>query len=160
VERACPDASPDDAFFDGEADSLPLGRLLPRVGSAVDHHYQRLVAEHGLTPTALGVLGVLGRADGLSHRELAGRLRLTPATLTPVVDGLEAAGEVRRARDGADRRVVRLWLTATGRDRVAVAACRVAAGLRARLPPPPAGHEDAIRRYLLAVLDAVRDDGR
>jgi MarR family transcriptional regulator, organic hydroperoxide resistance regulator len=116
------------------------------------------VGEHGLTPTALGVLDVLGRGDGLSHRELAGRLGLTPATLTPVVDALEAAGEVRRARDAADRRVVRLWLTAAGRDRVVAASGRVAARLQDRLPSPSPAHEEAIRGYLLAVLAAVRDD--
>ncbi len=56
--------------------------------------------------------------------------------------------------------LVRLWITAAGRDRVAAVAGRVAAGMRDRMPAPPAGHEETIRRYLVAVLDAVRDDGR
>ena len=134
----------------------PLEVLLSRAGAAVVRHRRRLAAQHDLTPTAIAVLAALdgdpagGESGGApSHRELAGRLGLSPATLTPVVDVLETAGEVRRARDTIDRRVVRLHRTAAGGARLA------AAQLPARLPRPTPELEPAVRAYLLAVLAAV-----
>jgi len=148
----------DEAFFECRPELMPLGKLLPWVGSAVSRSYQRAVAEHGLTPTALGVLGTLGHHDGLSHRELAGRLGLTPATLTPVVDALETAGELSRHRDPADRRVVRLSVTPAGRERLMTAFAHVAMRMRERMPRPTPEHAEIVREYLLAVLAAAGDE--
>jgi DNA-binding MarR family transcriptional regulator len=127
-----------------------LEALLPRVGAAVGRHRQRVAARHGLTPTALDVLSALGTDRAPSHRELARRLRLSPATLTPVLDALEAAGDLLRERDPVDRRVVRLRRTAAGGQRVAAA---TRAG--PRLPRPAPEIEPAVRSYLLTVLAAA-----
>jgi MarR family transcriptional regulator, organic hydroperoxide resistance regulator len=131
----------------------PLEVLLSRVGAAVTRHRRRQAARHGLTPTAIAVLAALdagsGRGAAPSHRELAGTLGLSPATLTPVVDALEAAGEVRRERDRTDRRVVRLHPTAAGRTHLA------GAHSPSSLPRPAPEIEPAVRAYLLAVLAAV-----
>jgi DNA-binding MarR family transcriptional regulator len=131
--------------------------LLSRAGAAVVRHRRRLAAQHGLTPTAIAVLAALDSdADSdtdlggePSHRELAGRLGLSPATLTPVLDALETAGEVRRERDGTDRRIVRLHRTAAGRAHLA------SAQSPSRLPQPTPELEPPLRAYLLAVLAAV-----
>ncbi len=133
---------------------VPLEVLLPRVGAAVVRYRRRLTAAHGRTPTAVAVLAALDDpADAPSHRELAGRLGLSPATLTPVLDALEDAGEVRRERDRVDRRVVRLHRTPAGRARLA------AARPPARLPLPAPEVEPAVRAYLLAVLAAAEAPG-
>ncbi len=129
---------------------VPLEVLLPRVGAAVARYRRRLTAAHGRTPTAVAVLAALDDpADAPSHRELAGRLGLSPATLTPVLDALEEAREVRRERDRLDRRVVRLHRTPAGRARLA------AARPPTRLPLPAPEVEPAVRAYLLAVLAAA-----
>lgn len=148
----------------------PLEVLLERVGAAVARHRRRSAAAHGLTPTAMAVLAALGgggadgpddpdrvrssvaAADAPSHRELAGRLGLSPATLTPVLDALEAAGEVRRERDSADRRVVRLHGTTAGRIRLARAPST-------RLPQTDPEVAPAVRAWLLAVLAAAEAPG-
>ncbi len=145
-------------FFEADPEHMPLGKLVSWTGGALARYYQRTVAGHGLTSTSIGVLGVLGHRDGLSHRELAGHLGVTPATLTPVVDVLEAAGELRRDRDPDDRRVVRLSITQVGRERMVEAFACVAATFRDRMPHPPPEEEQVIRRYLLAVLAAVTED--
>ncbi|WP_214404197.1 MarR family winged helix-turn-helix transcriptional regulator [Pseudonocardia lacus] len=131
--------------------------LLPRVGDAVARCHRALLAEHGLSPTALVLLTELDRRGGLSHRELAARLGRTPATLTPVVDALERAGDVGRARDARDRRVVRLSLTDEGRERLRRATAAVAARLPSRLPAPRPEHVGPVRDYLVSVLVALRD---
>jgi DNA-binding MarR family transcriptional regulator len=131
---------------------VPLEELLVRAGAAADRRRRRLAAGYGLTPTAIAVLTELGPSDAPSHRELAAALRLSPTTLTPVLDALEAAGAVRRERDTADRRVVRVRRTAAGRERLAAV---TAPDPQASLPRPDPRHEPAVRAYLLAVLAAV-----
>jgi DNA-binding MarR family transcriptional regulator len=145
-------------WFDADPRRMPLGKLLPWTGAALSRYYQRSVAEHGLTQTSIGVLGVLAHAEAaVSHRELAAHLGVTPATLTPVIDALEAAGDLARERDPADRRVVRLTITERGRERMITAFREVEATHRDRMPHPPPEHEAIIREYLLAVLAAVTD---
>jgi DNA-binding MarR family transcriptional regulator len=50
-----------------------------------------------------------------THREIARRCWVRPATLTGIVDALERDGLVARRRSGRDRRQVRLELTDEGR---------------------------------------------
>ena len=83
-------------WIDADPQRMPLGRLLAWTGQSVGAYYRRTVAAHGLSATGLRALGVLGEGDPLSHRDLAGRLGVTPATLTPVIDALAGAGAVRR----------------------------------------------------------------
>ena len=154
----------------------PLEVLLERAGTAVTRRRRRIAAARGLRPTAMAVLDALdrvdadgpgcansggsadgpgsadgrraGAADAPSHRELAGRLRLSPATLTPVLDALEAAGELRRERDRTDRRIVRLYRTLGRRTGSAPAPL-------APLPLPDPQVDPAVRSWLLAVLAAA-----
>lgn len=133
-----------------------LDRLIVRTGLALQRLTRRAAAAHGLSVTALAVLAALVEVDALSHRDLAGHLRLAPATLTPVLDALEADGALTRVRDGADRRVVRVAITRHGRDRHATAAAGVARAVGA-LPGPAREEEALIRLHLVSLLDAMDD---
>jgi DNA-binding MarR family transcriptional regulator len=132
----------------------PLDQLLVRAGQELRRFTHRAAAAHGLSATGLEVLAALAELDDLSHRDLAGRLRLAPATLTPVLDALEAAGALTRVRDGTDRRIVRVSITQTGRDRCAAAAAGVADAV-GTLPAPSPEQAAMIRAHLLDLLDAV-----
>ncbi len=132
----------------------PLERLLVRTGQALQRFIHRVVAAQGLSVTALEVLGALIEHDGCSHRDLAGRLRLAPATLTPVLDSLEAAGALIRVRDGVDRRVVRVSITDPGRERYVAVAGGVERSV-AELPEPSPAQAAAIRAHLLDLLAAM-----
>lgn len=61
------------------------------------------------------VLMILARAGDSTHREMAERCFVRPATLTGIVDTLERDGFVSRQRDPQDRRSVQLTLTDKGR---------------------------------------------
>ncbi len=60
-------------------------------------------------------LHVLDTRDGLTQQELAARLRLDKSTVSRLVAGLESRELLTRERDPANRRFVRLALTARGR---------------------------------------------
>jgi DNA-binding MarR family transcriptional regulator len=57
---------------------------------------------------------VLWENDNLSVKELGELMRLDSGTLTPLLKRLEAMGLVRRSRDPADERSVRISLTPAG----------------------------------------------
>jgi DNA-binding MarR family transcriptional regulator len=76
-------------------------------------------AEFGLSGARYSVLRVLFETqDGqLSMSEIARRLTVTPTNVTQLINGLERDGLVERRRDAADRRVIRIGLTAAGSER-------------------------------------------
>jgi DNA-binding MarR family transcriptional regulator len=82
---------------------------------ALNRVYKPLLAALGLTyPQYLAML-VLWERDDVTVSEIGGQLQLDSGTLTPLLKRLEAAGLVRRNRDMADERQVRIALTAEGR---------------------------------------------
>lgn len=74
------------------------------------------LAALGLTPSEINALANL--ADGRSRTvsELGAMTGSRPTTLTSVLDRLERRGHVTRGIDPADRRAVRIELTASGRQ--------------------------------------------
>jgi MarR family transcriptional regulator, organic hydroperoxide resistance regulator len=77
--------------------------------------YGPLLGPLGLTYPQYLVMLVLWEGDGLSVKALGERLQLDSGTLTPLLKKLERAGQVVRARDDRDARVVRVSLTAAGK---------------------------------------------
>jgi MarR family 2-MHQ and catechol resistance regulon transcriptional repressor len=88
---------------------------LMRAARAVTASLEHQLAAEGLTGTQLGVLEVILHKGPLTHRELGRKLLISAGNMTDVVDKLEARALVRRVRDAADRRQVRVELTARGR---------------------------------------------
>jgi MarR family 2-MHQ and catechol resistance regulon transcriptional repressor len=88
---------------------------LMRASRSVVARIEPLLAARGLTLTQLGVLEALLHKGPLTHRELGRKVLTSAGNMTDVVDKLEARGQVRRVRDQADRRQVRVELTEAGR---------------------------------------------
>lgn len=92
--------------------------LANRLHSAAIHLLRavsRVDAESGLSPARLSALSVIVVRGPLTMTELAGIERVSPATITSTVTGLEASGLVTRARTGSDARQVTVSATAAGR---------------------------------------------
>jgi len=84
--------------------------LLARVGrehsDATVLFHSTIAGLMGLHPTDYKVLGILERVGPLSAGEIARASGLATASVTDLIDRLEAKGFVRRARDENDRRKV------------------------------------------------------
>lgn len=88
-----------------------------RFHSAAIHalrHVRRDDPETGLSAARLSALSVLVFGGPRTLGELAAAEHVRPATMTPIVQALEAAGLVRREADASDGRVTRLSATAKG----------------------------------------------
>jgi MarR family transcriptional regulator, organic hydroperoxide resistance regulator len=77
--------------------------------------YQPLLQKFGLTYPQYIALVVLWERNGQTVGELGAKLFLQSNTLTPLLKRLEKLGYVRRSRDPADERQVRINLTEAGR---------------------------------------------
>ena len=82
---------------------------------------RRRHAEHsstfGLTPSQLTVLNILhGLGGELRTSAIGDRMRAHSSTVTGIVDRMVRDGWVERVNDEHDRRVIRVRLTARGRD--------------------------------------------
>ncbi len=81
-------------------------------------HSRHLSATASITAPQLVCLLKIVEHDGLSSRQLAGHVSLSPSTLVGIVDRLEAKRLVVRQRSARDRRVVELHATEEGRSLV------------------------------------------
>ena len=72
-------------------------------------------SQYGVTPTQLTVLKLLAEIGDLSLGTLSKEIRAHNSTVTGIVDRMEAAGLVERARSAEDRRVWIIRLTTEGR---------------------------------------------
>ena len=87
---------------------------LRRVIRAIDLHSKHLSKTVGLTGPQLVILQQIGRTKGILARQIAKNVNLSPATVTSILDRLEARELVRRVRSSEDKRRVGLFLTETG----------------------------------------------
>lgn len=76
--------------------------------------YRPILEPLGLTHPQYLVLLALWEENPRTLRSLADALRLEPATLSPLVKRLEAAGYLRRDRSTSDERALRVTLTDRG----------------------------------------------
>src|SRR4051812_48422802 len=83
-------------------------------------NFTRLFREHGLTPSQYNVLRILrGEGKPLPVLEIASRTVTVVPGITGLIDRLEQAGFVNRARCEKDRRVIFVALTDHGRTTLA-----------------------------------------
>ena len=77
---------------------------------------QAQLAEVGLYRGQPPILGLLYQHDGMSQKEMASALNLSPATMTVTLKRMEKAGLVRREMDEHDQRILRVHLSEQGKQ--------------------------------------------
>lgn len=99
--------------------------------------YKPILDALGLTYTQYIALQALSEEDDQTVGALGEKMFLESNTLTPILKKLESIGYVRRQRDPADERQVRLNLTPAGRsllESISTAAVSEATGLGGEFP--------------------------
>lgn len=87
---------------------------LRRIIRATDIHSRRLGKETGLTTPQLVILRAASQGDGPTVSEIARSVSLSQATVTTLLNKLEARGMVIRRRSEQDRRRVNVYPTDEG----------------------------------------------
>ena len=90
-----------------------------RFGRLIRMYYSRIqsqLAEAGLYRGQPPILMLLYKNDGMSQKEMARALNLSPATMTVTLKRMEKAGLVLREMDEHDQRILRVHLSEKGRE--------------------------------------------
>ena len=92
-----------------------------RTAAVLDHVFSEAIKPYGITATQYNVLRILRGAGpgGLCRHEVRDRLVAQVPDVTRLLDRLEAAGLVVRARESEDRRLVTSRITQAGLDLLA-----------------------------------------
>jgi DNA-binding MarR family transcriptional regulator len=88
--------------------------LVGKAAQQIARRGREKLAPWNVTPVQYAVLKVLWGQDGQAGAAIGARLVIDSATITGVIDRLEASGLLERRADGEDRRVHRLFLTEAG----------------------------------------------
>lgn len=146
-------------YREGESREEPLGFTLGAAARKLAKFYTQALAGYSLTPSQLFLLRQLWFEDGLPLRDLGLRTQLDATSTTWLVDQLERAALVERKRNDPDRRIVRVWLTETGRQSQAELVPALAKwehALNQELLPHHTPEEIAtFRRVLAALIDTL-----
>jgi DNA-binding MarR family transcriptional regulator len=82
--------------------------------NAITRAYRTRLGPVGLTYSQYLVMMALWEEDGMTVRQIALRLQLDSAMLTPLLKRLESSGYITRKRGSDDQRTVRINLTDAG----------------------------------------------
>ncbi len=92
-----------------------IGFLLARAHLVAREKADGALGEVGLSMKGFAALATLASDGAISQRRLSQRIRMDPATMVDVIDGLERSGHIVRQRNPKDRREYALQLTSKGR---------------------------------------------
>src|SRR3954469_12845379 len=92
----------------------PIGRELAATAKALDRAFAAALAEAGGSEPVWLIVLALKQQRWRTQQDLAAAVGIEGPTLTHHLDPLEKAGVIDRARDPADRRAMRVELTAAG----------------------------------------------
>lgn len=87
---------------------------LAKASQLANRFLSQKVSELSLTPVQALVLGFLHQEDQITSSELGRKTDLDSATLTGILDRLEAAGFIERKNNPGDRRSIHIHLTPRG----------------------------------------------
>jgi DNA-binding MarR family transcriptional regulator len=121
-----------------------------RIVHGVARHSKQVERASGVTLPQLVVLAAIRRLGEVTSGRISAAASLSQATVTTILDKLEARGFVERYRSGQDRRVVHSRLTA--------------AGVKLLEAAPPFLHERFVSRFAtltdarkVAIVAAIED---
>ena len=99
-----------------------MGFLLASTMTRIRIVMLRKIKEYGyeITPEQGHVLNVIGESEGISQSEIADRTMKDRPTITRILDILERKKLISRKSDAGDRRAYKIYLTAPGREKIAL----------------------------------------
>ncbi|MBD9736004.1 MarR family transcriptional regulator [Streptomyces sp. H28] len=96
-----------------------LAACLPALHRALDRRIAAGYAHPKPQEGQLALLRYVAQHEGSTVREAAAALQMKPNNVSALVSQLTEQGELERRQDEADRRIARLHLTASSRQRIA-----------------------------------------
>ncbi len=96
--------------------ALSLWVKLARAATTFGRLTGKDIERYGLTQPQFGVVEILGHLGPVTIGEISRKMLVTGGCVTVILDNLEKEGLVERMRSTEDRRVIKVQLTAKGRN--------------------------------------------
>ncbi|MBI1201063.1 MAG: MarR family transcriptional regulator [Rhodopseudomonas sp.] len=131
--------------------------LLNQASLAVRSHLEAALRDLQMTGIQYTILGTIKDHEGISSAELSRRFFVTAQTTNEIINGLEQRGLITRKEDPANRRILRMKLTAQGRklhDQCDRIADRIEAAAFGWVEPRD---YEALREALRTLLKGLRE---
>lgn len=90
--------------------------LIHQVAHLAKYQALKEMESCGLKPNQAGILFILRTEGGLSQRELARKMGVTPPSMTVALKKLEKQGYILREQDAKDQRITRIQISDQGRN--------------------------------------------
>ncbi len=132
-------------------------RSLRRTSRAIDLHSRRLAKQHSLTGPQLVCLRAILHQEDATPSGVARAVSLSQATVTGILDRLEARELIQRRRSATDKRKFHLRVTPRGRAMIAQAPSPLHEQFSARLSALHEGEQaiiDWVLQRVVALLEA------
>lgn len=152
------DAGIDAVLEEGMDVNTDLLWLLKRAFHQGLHTLNEAMGNHGVTTAQLGLMRLLAEQPGLSGAELARHLLVTPQGAQLAVSALERRGLVERKPDPNHGRILRAYLTQTGRDVAKACLAEAVAAHRALFGVFDDDEQETLRRLLRKFLDETSNE--
>ena len=78
----------------------------------------KILSETGIHPKQIPLLILLDKRDGMSQKEISEELHISAPTVAVSMKRMEKAGIIERRNDEHDQRMVRIYLTAQGKEMI------------------------------------------
>lgn len=138
-------------------DGTMLGREL---STAVVLFHEAVARLSGLSAADHKALDLIGRTGPQTAGEIARATDLSPAAVTGLVDRLEGAGYVRRARDPADRRRVIVSAVPNSRKDIEKVFAELSAAMGEMMSRYDARQQALIEDYVTRTIEILREQTR
>lgn len=93
-----------------------IGVIVHRADLKLNNYYQKVVNPFDITVDQWEILVILWEKEGITQKDLAERLYKDQTNIARMLFKLEKKGFVHRVTHESDRRALRVYLTAKGRD--------------------------------------------
>ncbi|TDF94382.1 MarR family winged helix-turn-helix transcriptional regulator [Paenibacillus piri] len=93
-----------------------IGVIVHRADLKLNNYYQKVVNPFDITVDQWEILVILWEKEGITQKDLAERLYKDQTNIARMLFKLEKKGFVHRVTHETDRRSLRVYLTAKGRD--------------------------------------------
>lgn len=90
--------------------------LLEQVSHLSRYHAMKKMEALDLKPGQVGILFILNGEGSMSQKKLAGKMGITPPSMTAAVRKLESRGYIVKEADASDQRVFKIGLSDKGRE--------------------------------------------
>ncbi|MDX3905228.1 MAG: MarR family transcriptional regulator [Pigmentiphaga sp.] len=130
--------------------------LISQVHHPLRNFSDAILKPYGVTGIQFTVLSVVAHREGLSSADLSRRFYVTPQSMGQLLATLEERGLLERKEDANNRRILRITLTAAGRDVVESGSHEMAMLEQDALRSLSAKEIKTLRGLLRTVIDDLR----